>query len=448
MPKVRSTKKAGPSRPLRGSFAWACPSVNGSQTVFAHPEHSPFGFAHSSCNMIPVKEALAIIKSQQKAFGTEMIPLAKSIGRILKEDLYTDRELPPYNRVTMDGIAIQYQYFSEGKRAFPVTGIAPAGSPQISLKEDKTCIEVMTGSIMPNIVDTVIRYEDVVIENGVATIQVDKLTKGQNIHWQGEDRKKGDLVVPSGTIISPAEVGVAATVGKTHLKVARLPTTIIISTGDELVEIADKPLSHQIRKSNVHRLTATLAKYNILADQHHLDDDMEVIQKDLAKIIDEYEVVILSGGVSKGKFDFLPEALTALGVEKLFHKIKQRPGKPFWFGKAPNGTLVFALPGNPVSSFLCTQRYFVTWLKTSLGLPTSNQPHGILTEDTIFKPDLTYFLQVKVNYSEKGQILVTPVSGNGSGDLANLVDADAFLQLPRGKNLFEKGEVYPLLFYR
>lgn len=398
--------------------------------------------------MINVEEALAIIFRHTKDFGMEEIPLANAIGRVLKEDLFTDRELPPYNRVTMDGIAIQHKYFAKGKRAFRVTGIAPAGSPQLALKIEGTCIEVMTGSVLPKNVDTVIRYEDMIIENGVATIQVDELNKGKNIHRQSEDRERGDLVVRNGSVISPAEIGVAATVGKAQLQVARLPKSIIISTGDELVEVDEQPLPHQIRKSNVHRLHATLRKYNIEAARHHLNDDMAQIQKDLAKIIEEYEVVILSGGVSKGKFDFLPEALSALGVEKLFHRIKQRPGKPFWFGKAPNGTLVFALPGNPVSSFLCTHRYFVTWLKASLGLSNDIQPHGILTEDTTFKPDLTYFLQVKVSYNEKGQILVTPVSGNGSGDLANLVDADAFLQLPTGKSLFEKGEVYPLLFYR
>lgn len=398
--------------------------------------------------LIKVAKALAIIQQNKKNFGTEEIPLAESIGRILRENLTTDRALPPYNRVTMDGIAIQHQFFANGNRTFSVEGIAPAGSPQITLKKEDGCIEVMTGSVLPKNVDTVIRYEDVVIENGSATIQVNELKKGKNIHRQGEDRQRGDLVVKGGAVISPAEVGVAATVGKSSLKVARLPKTIIISTGDELVEIEEKPLAHQIRKSNVHRLQATLLKYKIKADRHHLDDDMAIIQKDLKEIIEKYEVVILSGGVSKGKFDFLPDALAALGVEKLFHKIKQRPGKPFWFGKAPNGTLVFALPGNPVSSFLCTQRYFVTWLNASLGLPTDNLPHGILTEDTTFKPDLTYFLQVKVSYNEKGQILATPVSGNGSGDLANLVDADAFLQLPTGKDLFEKGEVYPLLFYR
>ena len=120
---------------------------------------------------------------------------------------------------------------------------------------------------MPKNVDTVIRYEDVLIENGRAIIQTDRLKEGQNIHWKGEDRKKGDLVVAKGSIISPAEVGVAATVGKTHLAVARFPKVIIISTGDELVEIAEKPLSHQIRKSNVHRLHATLTNYGIIADK-------------------------------------------------------------------------------------------------------------------------------------------------------------------------------------
>ena len=281
--------------------------------------------------MITVNEALTIINKHQKDFGTESIPLVNAIGRVLKEDLYTDRQLPPYDRVTMDGIAIQYVHFAKGQRAFPIAGVAPAGAAQLTLEKDGHCLEVMTGSIMPNKVDTVIRYEDVLIENGVATIQVDTLKEGQNIHWKGSDRKKGDLIVPYGSVLSPAEVGVAATVGKTHLTVARLPKAIIISTGDELVEIEETPLPYQIRKSNVHRLRATLAKYKIIADRHHLDDDMEAIKKDLAAIINQYEVVILSGGVSKGKFDFLPDALTALGVHKLFHKIKQRPGKPFWY---------------------------------------------------------------------------------------------------------------------
>lgn len=400
--------------------------------------------------MITVQDALAIILQNKGYYRNEKVALQNTIGRVLKENLYADRDMPPYNRVTMDGIGIAHAAFEQGQKVFKIEGVAAAGAPEITLIDKGRCVEVMTGAILPKTVDTIIRYEDLNIDNGHAEIMVDKVIKGQNIHTKGEDRQQGSLVVPINTQLSPAEIGVAATVGKTHIDVARLPKTIIISTGDELVEIDKKPLPHQIRKSNVHRIKATLAQYLIDADTHHLDDNLEAIKEQMATIIADYEVVILSGGVSKGKFDFLPEALEAVGVEKLFHKIKQRPGKPFWFGKAKNakGTIVFALPGNPVSSFLCTQRYFLPWLRASLGLPEQQLPHAKLTENYLFKPDLTYFLQVKVSYDEQGRIWAQPVTGNGSGDLANLVEAEAFLQLPRGKNVFRKGSVHPLIFYR
>jgi molybdopterin molybdotransferase len=223
---------------------------------------------------------------------------------------------------------------------------------------------------------------------------------------------------------------------------------MIISTGDELVEINRSPEPHQIRRSNVYRLRATLDQLGIPADTHHMKDNYEEIAEKLRQIAAEYEVIILSGGVSKGKFDYLPDVLEDLGVKKLFHRIRQRPGKPFWFGESPKGKLIFALPGNPVSSFLCTHRYFIPWLRKCLGYPDRSQPHAILKEDFTFTPDLTYFLQVRVDYDEQGRIWATPEEGNGSGDLANLVDADAFLQLPRGRNEFKAGEVFPLFFYR
>jgi len=398
--------------------------------------------------MITVEEAQNIVATTIHDFGIVEVPLGEAVGRVLREDLFADRDFPPYHRVTMDGIAIQFQSFQDGNRSFPIEGVAAAGAVQQTLKEGSNCLEVMTGSILPNNTNTVIRYEDLDIQNGIATIQVDTLVDGQNVHNKGEDRLQNSKVVTGGKIISPAEVGVAATVGKAMLKVSRLPKAIIISTGDELVEIDDSPLPHQIRKSNVHRLKATFAHHGIVADTAHLNDNFEEILAQLKSVLENYEIVMMSGGVSKGKFDFLPDALKTLGVTKLFHKIKQRPGKPFWFGKAPSGATVFALPGNPVSSFMCTQIYFVPWLKSCLQLSDVVLPTAILQRDTTFKPDLVYFLQVKVSYNNQGQILATPVDGNGSGDLANLVDADAFLRLPRGKDLFEKGEYFPLVFYR
>ncbi|MEL6257272.1 MAG: molybdopterin molybdotransferase MoeA, partial [Bacteroidota bacterium] len=296
--------------------------------------------------------------------------------------------------------------------------------------------------------DVVIRYEDVEIKDYIATILVDSLKYRQNIHEQGEDRKQGSLIVAPPLRISSAEIGVAATIGKAQLQVAGLPKAIIISTGDELVEVSEQPLAHQIRRSNVHRLRATLRNWGLEADTAHLIDDEAVILQKLAHILEEYKIIIMSGGVSKGKFDFIPNALDKLGVKKLFHRIRQRPGKPFWFGKAPGGSIIFALPGNPVSSFMCTHKYFYPWLQASLGVEQAKPAYAILEKDVTFRPDLTYFVQVKTRFDQNGTILATPVEGHGSGDLANLVDADAFMELPQGKDLFQKGEVYSLLIYR
>lgn len=398
--------------------------------------------------MITVAEALQLIETQYRDFGTESIPLHQSVGRILREDLYADRDFPPYNRVTMDGICLQRQAFVDGRRAFKIAGIAAAGSPQTTLRDGAHCMEVMTGSILPLQADVVVRYEDLEIKDGVAKVNLDALGFRQNIHEQGEDREKGSLVISKGRAISPAEIGVAATVGKAEILVSRLPKVLVISTGDELVDVHEQPEAHQIRRSNIYRLQTTLHHYGIQAHTAHLDDDLPAIKNALQDFIQQFEVIILSGGVSKGKFDFLPEALEATGVQKLFHKIKQRPGKPFWFGYHPQGPVVFALPGNPVSSFMCTHRYFIPWLKASLSIEAEPFPLACLEEDIPFKPDLTYFAQVKLRYSEKGTLLAKAIRGNGSGDLANLVDNDAFIALPRGKNLYKKGEVYPVIIYR
>ncbi|MFK7984008.1 MAG: molybdopterin molybdotransferase MoeA [Saprospiraceae bacterium] len=400
--------------------------------------------------MITSQEALDIIVSKKGNYGIEEVPVKESLGRVLKEDLFTDRDLPPYDRITMDGIGINFAAFEKGQRSFLIEGVAAAGSPQAILKGVNNCLEVMTGASMPLNVDTVIRYEDLDIKDGNATLLIDAIKKGKNIHRKGEDRLQGALVVSANTVITPAEIGMACTIGKTKLKVAQLPKALIISTGDELVEIGEMPLPHQVRKSNVYQIQAILKKHQIESDTLHLVDDLEEIKLQLTEILTAYDVVVLSGGVSKGKFDFLPQALEELGVEKLFHKVKQRPGKPFWFGKSNNtlGTIVFALPGNPVSSFLCTTRYFLPWLNASLGLPTPTYPTAKLTENYFFKPDLTYYLQVKVSYDDKGRIWATPLTGNGSGDFANLVHADGFLTLSRGKNSFRKGSVHSLIFYK
>ena len=397
--------------------------------------------------MIDVDKALEIIKTHKGKFGNEVVPLSQSIGRVLKESWHTDRPLPPYNRVTMDGIAIAHQDFSEANRRFPLEGIAAAGDPQKEKKETGSCYEVMTGAILPLGCDTVIRYEDITITDGIALINLPDIVKYKNVHDKGSDRILDELIVSPNTIISPAEIGVGASLGKHKVEVAKLPKAIVISTGNELVDIEQKPLAHQIRKSNVYQVSTFLNTLGINCDTAHLDDKKEEIKEQMQKYLEQYDVILMSGGVSKGKYDFLPAVLEELGAQKLFHKVAQRPGKPFWFGRRGSCT-IFAFPGNPISSFMCMHYYFVEWLGESLGLPLRKTQLAVLTHRVKFKPDLTYFLEVKISYSSTGLVLATPQKGNGSGDLANLAEADAFIRLPRGKDIFEKGEVYPILVYR
>jgi len=359
--------------------------------------------------MITVEEARKLVFNSAREFGTERVKLMESIGRTLEETLIADRDFPPYNRVTMDGIAIRFADFAAGNRKFKIIGIGAAGQPQMTLSDSNTCLEIMTGAILPMGTDTIIRYEDVEIENEYALIKIDTVRDGQNVHRQGSDRPQGSELLQPGYRINASTIGIAATIGKGELTVRRLPKVLIISTGDELVDISVQPEPHQIRKSNVFQLQACLQYFGIKAKYLHLNDDLDEIKENLMVILNEYDAVLLSGGVSKGKFDFLPEAMNQLGVQKLFHKIKQRPGKPFWFGQYPEGATVFAFPGNPVSSFMCAQIYFTPWLERCLGLPLPEPKFAILTAPIHFKPDLTYFAQVKIEMNNKGELLATPI---------------------------------------
>ena len=398
-------------------------------------------------SFIPYEEALSILAEHRSEFSIVPIPLESCVGAYLAEDLVADRDFPPFNRVTMDGIAIAHDAFAKGRRTFEIEATAPAGSVQKTLINNQNCIEVMTGAILPKQTDTVVRYEDLKIDGKGATITLDELKLAQNVHFKGIDIVEGQCIVRKGTQLSSAEINIAAALGKADLKVRKMPKTVVISTGDELVPISETPKLHQIRRSNVYGIKNTLAEWHIPADLSHLPDDRAVMLETIAQLLLNYELLIFTGGVSKGKFDFLPEVLEELQIKKHFHKIQQRPGKPFWFGTDARHNKVFALPGNPVSSFVCVYVYLQYWLKISLGLPITPL-YVKLGADVQFKPDLIYFLEATLQSGSTGTLTATPVSGNGSGDFANLVNTDGFLVLPQDKSLFVKGEVYPFVSYR
>lgn len=398
--------------------------------------------------MITIQQATKIVLENTIDLQTETVKLENAIGRQLREDLIADRPFPPFNRVAMDGIAIRFTDFENGQRTFPIVGVQAAGSPQLSISENGVCAEVMTGAMLPKGVDTVIRYEDILIKNGQARIQIETIKNGQNVHEKGTDRVEGETLVKAGQLISSAEIGVAATVGKSELQVTKLPKVAIISTGDELVNINETPEPYQIRSSNVYTISSLLKQHQIQAELFHIVDNQQTTIEKLEILLNDFNVLILSGGVSKGKFDYIPAALEALKVEKLFHRVRQKPGKPFWFGKNAANKVVFALPGNPASSFMCTNRYFLPWLRASMNLEPFDYQYVALAEDFYFKANLQCFLQVKLSYQKNGQITAKPVAGRGSGDLANLADVDGFLELPAEQAEFKKGEVYPFIRFR
>lgn len=395
--------------------------------------------------MVSVSEAEKIILNHLFKPLIEKISLVQADDRILAEEIKADRDLPPFNRATMDGIAIAYKTFEQGQRQYEIENIQAAGRPQQKLIDPKKCFEIMTGAPLPEGADTVIPYESISIENKSAIVSAAQASKLMNVHLLGSDAKQNGPLLTKGTKISPAEMAILASVGKSEVSVFKAPTSAIISTGDELIEITQNPLPHQIRKSNEFALTASLKSVGCRADAFHLKDDIDQLTQKVKSILNDYELVILSGGVSKGKFDFVPQVLESLGVKKLFHGVKQRPGKPMWFGVSDKN-FVFALPGNPVSTFMCFYRYVRLWIESSMKQETKLK-QAILAKDFLFAPQLTYFLQVRIE-NENGKMIAYPDVGGGSGDFVNLKDVDGFLELPLEQNEFKAGTAYTLYSFR
>ncbi|SOE21548.1 molybdopterin molybdochelatase [Spirosomataceae bacterium TFI 002] len=389
---------------------------------------------------ISVAKAEEIVLSKASSFGIEKVELLASQNRMLAESIYADRDFPPFDRVTMDGIAIDSKAYKSGQRTFLVEGVQYAGDCLKSLQNPQHCFEVMTGAVLPLGTDSIIRYEEVEIANGNATLG-ENIKLNVNIHRQGSDAQSGDLLLSKGKKIQAGDLAVMATVGMSSVAVQKLPKIAIITSGDELVPIAETPLPHQIRTSNVYAIHGLIQDFASEVTHFHLPDSLSISIEKLGKLSQEYDVVVISGGVSKGKKDHIPAALASIGIEQHFHKVQQRPGKPFWFGSNEN-TIVFALPGNPVSSFMCAVRYLIPFLKKSTGQNAISQNFALLHKDINFKPQLTYFAQVQI-FNENGVIIADPLEGGGSGDLANLSKSNAFLELPHShKNLYAKGEVF------
>lgn len=397
--------------------------------------------------MVTVAQAEDLVNAQMRDYGCEKVDSVNARGRVLAEDLVADRDFPPFDRATVDGIGIAFNALETGVRHFKIKGVQAAGAPPAAISTDGECIEIMTGAAIDASIDTVIRYEDIDMDNQRAVLKDIKLRKGQNIHRQGIDRQEGEVIANANTIITPATIGLAASIGKKELLVKKLPQTVIITTGDELVSIDQVPNAFQLRQSNGVTVSSLIEKYGIKAETLHLKDDYALIKQELGRCLAAYDVVIMCGGISMGKFDYIPEVLADLGATAHFQKVKQKPGKPFWFGTHGDQNLIFAFPGNPVSVFLCLHRYFVPWLSATLGLESKSPEYAILEHNIRIPYSMQYFAQVKLSSGIQGQLLAESINGNGSGDFSNLIYTDAFMELPMDRNEFHAGEAYKIWRY-
>lgn len=397
--------------------------------------------------MISPAEAEAAIRAHVPVMPAVSVPLAELAGAMLREPVLSTRDQPPFDRVTMDGIAFAFSAWERGRRAFRVSGTQAAGAAPLTLQSPDDCIEVMTGAMLPVGCDCVIPVEKISLADGVAKL-ADDANPGRNlnVHQRGIDSRRGDRLLPDGTRLGPAEVAVLASNGQTHASVTRSASIVVISTGDELVE-PGKPLADwQIYRSNVYAVMAALQRrgYSRLAHDH-LPDDVEILRKRLREHLDRHDVLILSGGVSMGRFDYIPQVLTELGVSVVFHKVAQRPGKPMWFGVGGGGRTVYALPGNPVSTLVCLVRYVFPGLQAALGGAPEAVETVPLAGSFEVKPALTLFLPVKLAHAAAGRS-AQPRPTRGSGDFTSLVGTDGFVELPPGPRVLPEGTPAP--FYR
>jgi len=384
---------------------------------------------------IPVPEAVARIDAQLETGPVVTCPLKDVSGEVLREDVVTERDEPPFDRVMMDGIAIRHS----DKRSFAIQAVQAAGQTPLTLDDDGGCIEVMTGAVLPVGCDCVIPIEDTgrdndrfVLGDGVAP------QAGQFIHRQGSGREAGSRVLASGTVLGAAETADLASAGKAEVQVAQRPAIAVMSTGDELVDPGEAIESYQVRRSNPFAIDAALQLAGFNETRlFHANDDRDALLRDVGEQLGNHSVLILSGGVSMGKHDYIPEVMSEIGVRPQFHRVTQRPGKPMWFGTGPNRQLVFALPGNPVSVLVCLYRYVLPALWRLLGAAESPPEFAALTEPVEFAPALTWFLPVCLQVGES--LMAQPCPPNTSGDLTALAGTDGFVELPAQEKQFAAG---------
>lgn len=386
-------------------------------------------------DMITFDEAYKIVTGSVFTTGTETVSFIESLNRVLAEDISSDMDMPPFNKATVDGFACRKIDLGDELEILETIAAGMQPAKAVSVKQ---CSRIMTGAPVPEGADMVFMVEDSLILPSGNVKHTGSFTK-ENIAYKGEDILKGDVVLKTGKLIRPQEVAVMASVGCTAVKVSRKPLVAVISSGDELVEPFDTPGVSQIRNSNAYQLLAQLLRAGALGKYFGIaSDDKEATFRLVTQAIKECDIVILTGGVSMGDFDFIPAVLEKAGVKILFSRINVQPGKPTTFGVHPDA-LVFGLPGNPVSSFtqfeLLVRPLISKMMGYELNQYTINLPLKVSFSRRI--ADRQAFIPVIITADG----FADPVEYHGSAHISSISLADGIISMPSGKKTIEKGEI-------
>lgn len=377
--------------------------------------------------MITYLDAQFQINSFAHSFGTETVDLDDAFGRILAMPIIADRDYPPFNRCTMDGYAIRLEDFELGIREFEIIEIIYAGQESKLDLSQAQCYKIMTGSAVPLSANAVIPREDTNEKNQQVLLNISNCNIFQNIAQQGQDIKAGSNILNPPHICSATVISLLASLGQQGVRVEKLPNVALFTTGNEVMPVNFQVSKVQIRNSNRHLLKALLLQQGIkpiLCD--HIPDDKEQLVQAFKKAL-TCDIIVISGGVSAGDTDFVPEVLESLGVKKLFHKVAIKPGKPIWCGQMPNKGMVFALPGNPFSCMVTFKLFIESFLQASFGMSLPATLQLPFNDTRSKKSNLDEFFPVRIN---EDQTMLESVAINGSGDIRLGLHANALAHHP------------------
>ena len=390
--------------------------------------------------MITYEEATQIVNNQSVIFGIESVSFEEAVGRVLAKTITSDMDIPPFTKSAMDGFACRREDLSRDLR---VLEIVPAGVAPVMEVTEGTCSQIMTGAIIPGGADTVIKVEECSVTadegTGLRMVRFTGEKTAPNICYRGEDIKAGEVILEAGTLLDTRHIPILATVGAVFIDVYRLPSVGIISTGTELVEPGNKPGLSQIRNSNAYQGIAQLGRMGIDCDYYGIAiDDRETTREMISEALETNDILILSGGVSMGEFDFVPAVLESLGVQLQFQQVAIQPGKPTLFGTR-SGKFVFGLPGNPVSSYfileLIIRPFIYKCMAHDWRPPVFRLPAG----ETITRKKSNRLSWIPVKMDENGR--VHPIEYHGSAHIFSLRDAFGMIGIPIGISSIAEGEM-------